>query len=248
MTTLNWFSFCHRTDSGKTPWTRAGYVKAKAAKGAGFIVDGQVRGLRSHTMTVDGKKLRFAVVVLDVKLAKRRQFKGDMEVEPKLQDASKHYKGFLNFTKHIAHQFDLATPDELAAAVGGGSGGALPAGWYDAGASNLHPAKPGVFEFWGTEDQVRSRDLGLKEIVRLKTDAHTPFIQSLVSLDKDGNAEVTPGHGGEYVLGGWMDLAAKKVGGGSRRRSSGSKRSAGKGPASPKPSSTGEGADDDEWD
>ena len=101
---------------------------------------------------------RYLAVVVDVTLARARNWKanGEIEVEPRLLGMKRLRKGYLHssYEKVDPSDPDAKSPDDLLSIFGDGQG-ALPAGLRDDGLEELHPHVNARFEVWGDVDDLK---------------------------------------------------------------------------------------------
>ncbi|PRP74144.1 hypothetical protein PROFUN_06469 [Planoprotostelium fungivorum] len=196
-----------------------------AKKGTGFLVLGKINDIRNHHVQDSSKKFhRYLAVTVSVDGIRKRQYnKNGDELETNFNAEKVEKKGFLNKYDHKDNDDpSMVSFDQFRQLAG--------KPYFDY--SSVHPAAPGVFEFWGPVADMKSRDLKKGDKIQIKTIGDTTLIESCANESKVAGSS----YGGEDVLGGWTSKMNAKP---NANTTGGDK---------PLPGSQLEGVADEEWD
>jgi len=183
------------------------WKKESVCKGAGLIVEGTLKDLRTHTLmrVPAGGNLptRFIALQLSVNRACIRKWKDGVEVLPDQTETKVEVKGYLTREKKVFHP-ESSGEDPAAAAkiISEAMARAPPSIFtFDSQKNKLHPATPGVFEFWAdaavfvVSDFVRGRQY------RLKTHGDCPLVEAATRMDDGSEKEVLAYYAGGDEIG-----------------------------------------------
>ncbi|GAM26317.1 hypothetical protein SAMD00019534_094920 [Acytostelium subglobosum LB1] len=193
------------------PWT-----KEALCKGDGFIVEGIIRKYKMHSMFVNTKPsihdttmpTRFFTAIVEVDTTIKRNFRDGIEIPPKMQRATAINKGFLNkFDRVEAKLVEKVDHQGLAAAIGSGTGKALPIGFHDDSLQSLHPIKPGHFEFWLDAEKNLHKDLKVGDEIRIKTIGNSVFAESIIKMD---GLQISNFSGDTQLLNSWSNNLTRR--------------------------------------
>jgi len=180
-------------------------------KGAGIIVEGTLKGLRTHTLThaPAGSDLptRFIALQLSVSRACLRKWKDGVEVLPDQTKTKVEVKGYITREKTVVHPESSGEDPEAAAKIISESMSRAPSSIFsfDAQKSKLHPAVPYVFEFWADAALFVVSDFVRGRHYRLKTRGDCPVVEAATRMDDGSEKEVLTYYAGDDIGSSWND-------------------------------------------
>jgi hypothetical protein len=165
--------------STATNWSKCPFSKEALCRGEGFLIDGDVKAVRVHSVFVSGPKTvniknqednlptRFICCEIDLVQAYPRILRDDADINYKQNtEGSK---------KYIAPK--LYDADALAKAIGG-AGTALPDDFLDERRNTkVHPAVKGRFELFLDASAIGVKDIAAGATVRFFTIGSSVFVE-----------------------------------------------------------------------
>ncbi|XP_014790237.1 arpin [Octopus bimaculoides] len=202
--------------------------------GCGVIVEGTIQGRSRLAITdVDKNKFRYVVLHIACQRAHKRKFDAtNKEIEPNFSETKKVSTGFLNSSYKVAAvgESDALKLEDLVSLICKEELNAL-----------TIISQPEVerqeelISFWIEENHTMKMELVESDHIRLRTCGDSPFIESIVKLDANGEPVTVSNYsGGEDIGSSWtqkiMNLKLTDA------------------PSAAAAAAQGECAGDDEWD
>jgi len=176
-------------------------------KGAGLIVEGTLKDLRTHTLmrAPAGSDLptRYIALQLSVNRACIRKWKDGVEVLPDQTETKVEVKGYLTREKKVLHPESSGEDPVAASKIISEAMARAPSSIFsfEGQKNKLNPAVPHVFEFWAdaaifvVSDFVRGRQY------RLKTRGDCPLVEAATRMDDGSEKEVLAYYAGGDEIG-----------------------------------------------
>jgi len=178
-------------------------------KGAGIIVEGTLKDLRTHTLLRPpaGSDLptRFIALQLTVTRACLRKWKDGVEVLPDQTKTKVEVKGYLTREKTVVHPESSGEDPVAASKIIMESMSRAPASIFsfDSQKSKLHPAVSYVFEFWADAALFVVSDFVRGRHYRLKTRGDCPIVEAATRMDDGSEKEVLTYYAGDDIGNSW---------------------------------------------
>jgi len=176
-------------------------------KGAGVIVEGTLKDLRTHTIMRPpaGSDLptRFIALQLCVNRSCIRKWKDGVEVLPDQTETKVEVKGYLTREKKVLHPESTGEDPAAASKIISDAMRRAPASVFsfEAQKSKLHPAVPYVFEFWADAAAFVVSDFVRGRQYRLKTRGDCPIVEAATRMDDGSEKEVLSYYAGGDEIG-----------------------------------------------
>lgn len=176
------------------------YDSKTLCTGTGFIIEGVLKAVRMHLVTgATGTDLptRFIAIRLQVSHVCRRKFVGGTEVLPDQNKTSMEIRGYLTKEKVVEKSgAEAATMGEIVSFLGPVC---VPSTGFVVASqkANVHPAVPGVFEFWADAARFITSDFILERKFRIKTRGDTIIVESATRMDDKSEKECLSYYAGE---------------------------------------------------
>jgi len=183
------------------------WKKDSVCKGAGIIVEGTLKDLRTHSLThvPAGSDLptRFIALQLAVKRACIRKWKDGVEILPDQTETKVEVKGYLTREKKVYHPESSGEDPAAATKIIAEAMARAPASifTFEGQKSKLNPNVPGVFEFWLDASVFVVSDFVRGRQYRLKTCGDCPFAEAATRMDDGSEKEVLAYYAGGDEIG-----------------------------------------------
>jgi len=183
------------------------WKKESVCKGAGLIVEGTLKDLRTHTLmrVPAGGNLptRFIALQLSVNRACIRKWKDGVEVLPDQTETKVEVKGYLTREKKVFHPESSGEDPVAASKIISEAMARAPASIFTFASqkSKLHPNVPYVFEFWADAAVFVVSDFVRGRHYRLKTRGDTPIAEAATRMDDGSEKEVLAYYAGGDEIG-----------------------------------------------